>query len=101
MDKNFIGRLFDLSFSEFVTTSIVKFIYILMLGIAAIVSLGILFSGFSSGSFMGVVGGVLFAPIVFLLIAVYSRVALEVVIVLFRIAENTARMAARQGSDGP
>ena len=98
MDKKTLGGLLDFSFSEFVTTKIIKVLYILWLALAVIVGISILFNGFASRSFFGFMGGLVFAPIATLLIAIYGRVALELVIVVFRIAENTSKLAGTDTS---
>ena len=90
-NHGFFRRLFDLSFKEFVTPKIITIIFILEIIIGGLTGLGILIKGLSSG------GGIAFAslilaPIVFFLYVLGSRIFLEVIIVLFRIAENTTRL---------
>lgn len=94
-EKGFFGRLFDLSFNEFITTKIIKFLYVLAMIGAGIGALVILIGGFRSGSFGGAVGGLILAPIAFVLYVVLARIWLELVIVVFRIAENTAKLAGQ------
>ncbi len=88
----FIGSLFDLSFSEFVTTRIIKFLFILALIGSAVAALAIVIAGFGSGS--GAIGilALLVSPVVFFLSALLARIWLELIIVVFRIAENTGRL---------
>ena len=62
--KGFFGRLFDLSFSEFVTPSIIKVIFIV---------------------------GIVFAPSVFFVYVLFARVLSDVYLILFRIEENTRK----------
>lgn len=89
--KGFFASLFDLSFTEFVTTRIIKVLYVLAIILAAIASLAMLIGGFSRGA-GGAIMGLILAPLLFLLYVIMARVWLEVIIVLFRIAENTGRM---------
>jgi len=93
--KGFFGALLDLSFSEFVTTKIIKFIYVLLLVLIAIGYLVGIIVGFTrdagSGLLMLIVGA-----IGALVAVIFARVYMEILIVLFRIAENTTEMA-RQG----
>jgi hypothetical protein len=89
--KGFFGSLFDLSFTEFVTTRVIKVLYILAMVGAGIASFGILITFFSRGFFFGILG-LIVSPIVFLLNVLMARIWLEVIIVLFRIAENTGRL---------
>lgn len=95
----FIGSLFDLSFSEFVTTKIIKLLFILALIGAAIAALAIVIAGFGSGSgAMGILA-LLVSPVVFFLYALLARIWLELIIVVFRIAENTGRLVALKESE--
>jgi hypothetical protein len=96
--KGFFGSLFDLSFSEFVTTRVIKLLFILTIIGSGLGALFILISMFSVGFGRGLLG-LIVAPILFLLYVLFSRIWLEVVIVLFRIAENTSRLV-EQGKTG-
>lgn len=95
----FIGSLFDLSFSEFVTTKIIKFLFVLAIIGSAIGALAIIIAGFSSGS--GALGmlALLLSPVVFFVYVLLSRVWLELIIVVFRIAENTGRLVEQRRSE--
>jgi len=95
-EKGFFGRLFDLSFNEFITTSIIKVLYIIAIIGSAIGALFILGGLFATKTFGGVLMGLILAPIVFILYVILARVWLEVLIVLFRIAENTAKIAGKE-----
>jgi hypothetical protein len=100
IQKGFFGALFDFSFKEFVTTKLIKILYVLgMIGII-IGSLGMIFGGISQGgsaAFMGLIGGLLF----FLLAMIWLRVSLELIIVIFRINENVARIAGQEAEQPP
>ncbi|MDZ4198219.1 MAG: DUF4282 domain-containing protein [Kiritimatiellia bacterium] len=91
--KGFISRLFDLSFTEFITTKIIKVLFILGIIGAGIGALFILGAGFASRSFGGIVLSLILTPVAFLLYVILARVWMETLIVLFRIAENTAKIA--------
>ena len=93
--KGFFGRLFDLSFNEFITTKIIKVLFVIAIIFSAIGGLAIMFGMFASKSFFGVVGGLILGPVLFLVYVILARVWMEVLIVLFRIAENTAKIAGR------
>ncbi|MGB3977199.1 MAG: DUF4282 domain-containing protein [bacterium] len=87
--------LFDFSFSEFITTRIIKILFIIGILISAIGSIGFIVMGFSSSVLMGIVF-LLLSPIVFLLYVLLARVWCEMIIVLFKIAENTSRMVEKE-----
>ncbi|RDV83262.1 DUF4282 domain-containing protein [Ammonifex thiophilus] len=95
-EKSFWSRLFDFSFSSFVTLKIIPFLYGLWIAIGVIVSLSMLAGGasfmrfgygFSGGSFLL---SLIWAVIYFFLWVIGGRIWMETVIVLFRIAENTS-----------
>ena len=94
-EKGFIGRLFDLSFNEFITTKIITVLFVIAIVCSGLGGLGVMFAMFAKKSFLGVVGGLVLGPLVFLLYVILARVWMEVLIVLFRIAENTAKIAGR------
>jgi hypothetical protein len=89
--KGFFGSLFDLSFSEFVTTRVIKGLFVILIVLPAIGALAALIGGVARGGpreFLAII----IAPIAFFLYVLVVRIWLEVIIVLFRIAENTARL---------
>jgi hypothetical protein len=90
-NKGLLGSLFDLSFSEFVTTRVIKVLFILGLIGAGIGSLMFIWAGFSAGFLKGVLFLIL-SPLVFLLWTLGARIWCELIIVAFRIAENTSRL---------
>ena len=90
-NKGFFGGLFDLSFTEFVTTRVIKALYVIAIVIAAVFALGLLISGIAKGGAIAFLA-VIFSPIAFFLYVLMARIWLEVIIVLFRIAENTGRL---------
>ena len=91
---SFFKALFDFSFSEFITTKIIKLLYILTIIIAALVWLGFMVAMFSSKSgILGVLAGLIGAPIGFAVQVIFTRVGYEILIVVFGIAEHTRDMA--------
>ena len=86
--KGLIGRVFDLSFSEFVTPSIVKFLFILGIIGAGLISLFV-FVGFISQGGGAAVVGIVVAPVIFVFYVLLARVVSELYLLLFRIEENT------------
>jgi hypothetical protein len=76
-----------------VTTKLIKVIYALGMVIAALAALMLAATGFTQGGLVGIAMLVIVAPIVFLLTVIYSRVLLEIIIVVFRMAEHLAEIA--------
>lgn len=100
-EKGFFARLFDLSFSEFVTTKIIKVLYVIGIIVSVIGGASVMFGMFATKTFWGIVGGLIAGPVLFLLYVILARVWMEVLIVLFRIAENTAKIAGHDGDGAP
>jgi hypothetical protein len=92
--KSSIGILFDLSFSEFVTTRVIKLLFIIGVFFAAIGTIILILSGFSDGIGKGIMFLIL-SPLLFLLYVLGARIWCEMIIVLFRIAENTSRLVEK------
>lgn len=90
--KGFLSRLFDLSFETFITTSIIKVLYILFIVFAGLAAIGFILAGFATDAATGIVFLVL-SPLLFLLYVILARIWLEIVIVLFRIHDQTAETA--------
>jgi hypothetical protein len=100
-EKGFFGALFDLSFSSFVTTKIIKVLYVLAIVIAGIIALAYTIAAFAADPVLGLLTLVILAPLGFLLYVIYTRVILELIIVIFRILEtNTELVHLQRGAAG-
>jgi len=88
----FFKALFDFSFTSFVTSKIIKFLYGLSILLAAILALILIVAGFSAHPAAGIIALLIVAPLLFLISVIYSRVLLEIIIVIFRISENTSEV---------
>jgi hypothetical protein len=93
--QGLLSSLFDLSFTTFITSKLIKVLYAMAIAFAALVATALLVSGFSQGALVGLLMLVV-APVVFLATVIYARVLLEIMIVVFRMAEHLAEIA-RQG----
>lgn len=93
-----IRTLFDLSFSTFITTRVVKFLYGLAIVVGAIFAL-VSYAGLVIGAqgFVGTAGAAIVGlPLValgYLVGIALVRIGYEMIIVLFRIAENVQTVA--------
>jgi hypothetical protein len=92
--SGFIAALFDLSFTSFITTKLIKVLYVLGIAGAALWALAMAGTGIAQGGVSLVL--VLISPILFLIGVIYMRVMMELIMVLFRAAEHLAEIA-RQG----
>ncbi len=93
----FFQALFDLSFSEFITTRIIKVLYILAIIVVGLFAL-VFFLGMATRGVAGLIVGLIVAPLLFLLYVIVTRVWLELIMVIFRIADHT-RQIAQQGRE--
>ena len=75
-EKSFFGKLFDFSFEEFVTPTIIRIVYAIAL-IAFLATRDI-------GS---ILFGLIVVPLLYLLYLILTRIWMEIVVVIFRIAE--------------
>lgn len=96
--RGFFGSLFDISFTEFVTTRIIKFLYILFMVVIGIGTIAGIVMAFISSIGFGFLTLLVLAPIGFLLYLILARVWLELIIIIFRIAENTGRLVEQNKS---
>ena len=89
--KCFFSVLFDLNFAEFLTPRIIKLLFMLGLLGAVVFTFLFIVGGFNSGPLGGIVA-LLLSPLVFLLMAIACRVWLELIMLGFKIANNTTLM---------
>ncbi len=93
--KGFFGDLFDFEFKDFITVRIIKVIYILgmiLIGIGALIAL---VGGLSRGGGASIIFTVLVVPLGALLMIIFFRVYLELVVVIFRIGENSTEIVRK------
>ena len=92
--SSFFGKLFDLSFKEFITLQIVKYLYVIWIVFSAFMAILMLIGGYTqlSSDFGKGIFGILFSPVLFLLAILSVRLALEALVATFRIAENTTKL---------
>jgi hypothetical protein len=101
-EKGFLATIFDFSFSEFVTTKVIKFLLgLAMVGVGIWVIVMII-TGFASDAWwMGLIFLIL-SPVIYLILMLLARIYLELIIVIFRIAEdlNKIRESLTSGQGG-
>ncbi len=95
-----IAALFDFSFQSFITLKIIKFLYIICVGITGLLTLGIIIAGFQIGSGTGVLFLIIVGPLFFFLSLIYSRVLLELIVVLFSIQAYTGELVEQGRKKG-
>lgn len=91
--KGFVGALFDLSFTTFITTKLIRVLYVIAIVLASIYALMAIGYGFTMGGATGAIGALIISPLVFFAVVICARVYMELVIVIFRAAEHLAEIA--------
>ena len=86
--KGFFSSLFDLSFTELITARVVKVLYIIAIVLAGLSALTMIGIGMKGGVLSGI-ALLIISPLFFLLWVIVARIWLEVILVLFRIEQNT------------
>ena len=86
------NAIFDFSFTEFISIDLIRVLYVFAFLIAGVATVGALLAGFSNG-LSWFIGSLIMAPLLFFVIVFISRIFLEMLVVLFRIAENTRETA--------
>jgi len=87
--------MLDFSFNHFVTTKFVKIIYAIVIAVQALVWFGIAAAMGLDGGFLAFLGGLIMAAIGFAVAVTVSRIMLELVVVVFRIADHSREIATQ------
>ena len=99
----FFSSLFDLSFDRFVTTEIIRVLYVILVVAAGVVGLFLLISGLATMMYgpilVGLVQILILAPLAFILSVVYARVVLELIMVIFHISRDVSAIEAKLRED--
>lgn len=86
--KKFFSSLLDTRFTSFITPRVIRVIYILALIGASLEALGIAFTGFRVNAALGIFMLVIVAPLFWLFAVLVARVYLEIIRVIFTIADD-------------
>jgi Domain of unknown function (DUF4282) len=90
--KSFWSKFFDLSFKEYITPSVIRVLFIVIMVVIGLSVIGGIVVGFTASAGTGVfalIGGLIYG----FLSLLFARVLLEVVMVFFQIHENTQDIA--------
>ena len=93
--SGFFAALFDFSFDNFITIKLTKVIYIIGIVASGLGTLGFIISGFTQGFGSGLMA-LIVGPLLFLLWVVLVRIGLELIIAVFKIAENTSALRGKE-----
>lgn len=92
--KSVLASVLDLSFTDLITPKIIKWIYVIGIFAAGLFAGGWVLRALSGSFFSGLISLVC-APIVFVFYVLCTRVALEVVMAIFQIAESMKKIEER------
>jgi len=84
--------LFDFSFRRFVSPKMLTFLYALSILSAGLMALFFIIVGFKTSIWFGIFALLIGSPLIVLLTVVSSRVLLETILIIFRIADHTANI---------
>jgi hypothetical protein len=93
--KGFFGALFDFSFTSFVTTKIIKVLYVLILVLAVVSALVYTIIAFRVSSGFGILTLVIGDPLFIIIVMAFWRLVLEAFIVVFRISDDIRALRER------
>lgn len=91
-----LAAMLDFSFSRFITLSVIKLLYIVGLVLIALAWLGMTVASFAAGIAQGV-GVLVIGAVVAVIYMVLFRVWLELIVIIFRIGENTSKLVELRG----
>ena len=96
--RGLISSLFDFSFDSFITPKIQRFLYVLLLILAGLAGIAVLVAILgAAGGFFGKIGaliiGVPVAALLALFLAMYFRVMMEILIVVFKGVEYLSEIS--------
>ena len=95
--RGFLGALFDFSFTSFVTTRIIKVLYVLILILTCSARSFIRSSPSTPSALFGFLVLVIGDPLFIIIVMAFWRLVLEAFVVVFRIAEDIRALRERGG----
>jgi hypothetical protein len=93
--KGFLSALFDFSFTSFVTTRIIKALYVLILVLAVLTALFYTVIAFRVSATFGLLTLVIGDPLFIVIVMAFWRLILEAAVVVFRISEDLRAIRER------
>jgi hypothetical protein len=97
--KGFIRSLYDFGFTSLITTKVIRFVYALLVIINSIGAAITLIACLASGRGPLIVVGFIFVPIAYLIYLILLRIAMELIVVFFKMGEDVH--AIRNGAASP
>jgi hypothetical protein len=98
--KGFLGSLFDFGFTSFVTPTVIKVLYVLILIGTALSALTFTIAAFRASAIFGIGVLVIGDPLFIIIVMAFYRIILEFFIVIFRVSEDIRAIRDRGGDLG-
>ena len=95
--RGFLSALFDFSFTSFVTTRIIKVLYVLITVLVCLTALFYTILAFRVSAGFGIVTLIIGDPLYIIIVMAFWRLVLEAFVVVFRIAEDVRAIRERAG----
>ena len=92
----FIASLFDFRFNSFVTPRVVRVVYAIGMIIIGLSALGFLLFAFKVSALFGIISLCILCPLYFLLYLALWRIALELIMIIFRIGDDLRSIRDRR-----
>ncbi len=93
--RGFLGALFDFGFTSFVTTRIIKVLYVLIMILTTLAALVYTVIAFRVSTLFGLLTLVIGDPLFIIIVMAFWRLVLESFVVRFRIAEDVRALRER------
>jgi Domain of unknown function (DUF4282) len=94
--RGFLASLFDFGFNSFVTPKVVKAVYVLAMILIALWLLAFAVTAFLVNKVLGIAVLFILCPILFIVELALCRLFLELVMVIFRIADDVRSLRVRR-----
>jgi len=98
--KGFLGSLFDFGFTSFVTPTVIKVLYVLILIGTTLSALVFTIAAFRASAIFGIGVLVIGDPLFIIIVMAFYRIILEFFIVIFRVSEDIRAIRGRGGDLG-
>jgi hypothetical protein len=99
MPSGFFSSLFDMNFTKYITGSVIKFLYWLVVILSTLTAAAYLLLAFAHGGVGYIVAAIVIVPIVWIVELIVYRVLLEIVMIIFRMSDDI-RAIRQQGGMG-
>jgi hypothetical protein len=98
--SGFFASLFDMNFTKYITSSVIKFLYWLIVILVSLGSLGAIVTALASRGALAIIFTIIIVPIIWLIEIIFARVSLEIIMVIFRMSDDLSAIRGQGLSGG-